>query len=195
MPDIARTLVKNLGPRRFIDYVPPNGRELITNQTVEVPGILETLLYSGFSSEVLEHYRADLRSGLILVNYAIDNLIGVAELTGDTGSVPTQLDQFLIPLATANLNHQTTGLQIFQTPTADSGVSVFVNGVRATLSNGDRTKEFYFSADGGLTGKYLSDVTTGDTLYFNALVAGYQLSVADLISLDYDVLVGVSSGP
>lgn len=193
MPDIARTFVKNLGARRFFDYLPPNGRELITNQTIEIPGVLESLLYSGRDSSAMEHYRADLIAGRILVTYSIENLLGIDEITGDVGSVPTQLDQFLVPLATSNLDFQNTGLQISQTPTANSGISVFVNGVRATLSDGDRSKEFYFSADGGVTGKFISDVATGDTLYFNALVAGYVLSALDLISLDYDVLVGVSS--
>jgi hypothetical protein len=195
MPDIARTFVKNLGARRFFDYLPPNGRELITNQTIEIPGILETLLYSGRDSGAMERYRADLVSGRIFVSYSLDNLLGLDDPVSNAGSVPTQADQFLSPLATANLNFQSAGLQISQTPTADSGVSVFVNGVRGTLSDGDRTKEFYFSADGGLTGKFISDVATGDSLYFNALVAGYQLSPADLVALDYDVLVGVSSRP
>jgi hypothetical protein len=193
MPDIARTFVKNLGARRFLDYLPPNGRELITNQTIEIPGIFESLLYSGRDSAAMERYRQDLIAGRILVTYSLGNLLELTEPTSDLGSVPTQADQFLVPLATANLDFQPTGLQISQTPTADSGVSIFVNGVRATLSNGNRAKEFYFSADSGATGKLLSDVATGDSLYFNALIAGYQLSATDLVALDYDVLVGASS--
>jgi hypothetical protein len=193
MPDIARTFIKNLGARRFFDYLPPNGRELLSNQTIEIPGVFDTLLFSSRDSSAMERYRQDLIAGRILVSYSFGNLLNVSDVTGDTGSIPTQADQFLSPLATANLNFQPTGLQISQTPTADSGISIYVNGVRATLSDGNRIREFYFSADGGATGKFISDVATGDSLYFNALVAGYQLSLIDILAFDYDVLAAVSS--
>jgi hypothetical protein len=191
MPDITRTFVKNLGPRRFLIYVPPNGRELASGQIVEIPGILETILFLSRSSEVLEAYRADIIGGDIQVTYDIEGIEGGGG--GGEHAVPTRDDQFLVPLATANFNFQPTGILIGNTPASDSGVRVYVNGVQVTLSDGDRSKECYFSSDGGATGKVVENIVIGDALYFNSLVALYQLSLTDLVSLDYDVLAGVSS--
>lgn len=192
MPDITRTFVKNLGARRRLSYIPPNGREMLPGQIVEIPGILETILYLSKNGEI-ERYRADVIAGNIQVTYSIEGVSFGGGGGGGEFTVPTRDDQFLVPLATANLNFQPTGLVIGNTPAADSGVRVYVNGVRASLSDGDRSKDVYFSVDGGATGKAVAAIAIGDALYFNALVAAYQLAVTDLIALDYDVLVGVSS--
>ena len=83
-----------------------------------------------------------------------------------------------------------TEIDIGDTPANDSGVSVFLNGVRQTLGDGTRTGvEFYFSNDAGATARALSAITAGDSLFFNAATAGFDIAEEDIIDLEYAVLV------
>jgi hypothetical protein len=63
-----RTLVKNKAGHRQISYLPPNGRFVHDEETIEVPGILETILYLGKDSSALEEYINDLDTGRIEVD-------------------------------------------------------------------------------------------------------------------------------
>jgi hypothetical protein len=64
----VRTLVKNKAGARRISYLPPNGRFLHDEETVEVPGVLETILYLGRSSDELEQFLEDLNLGRVEVS-------------------------------------------------------------------------------------------------------------------------------
>jgi hypothetical protein len=65
----------------------------------------------------------------------------------------------------------------------NSNISVFVNGVQATVGNGVKTKDCYFSADGGTTAKSFNSIVVGDLLYWsydgsNNPISGYELNAA-----------------
>ena len=56
-----------------------------------------------------------------------------------------------------------------------------------TVGDGVKTLNCYFSADGGTTAKSVSALTSGDQLYWNGTVAGFDLDTSDVIDFDYDV--------
>ena len=105
---------------------------------------------------------------------------------GGGGSAPVTANKAQTPLATVG-NFQTTGLTIAFTPASASYVRILLNGVGQVLGNGVKTKDCYFSADGGVTAKLISSIAAGDTLYWNGIIAGFDLSVLDLVDMDYNV--------
>lgn len=104
-------------------------------------------------------------------------------------------DKSRAPAATSG-NYSTTGITITVTPALGGNVTVFANGIRAKLGDGNRDDlgdftnnvECYFSADGGTTARAINAIVAGDTLYWNGTHAGYDLLVTDQIDLDYQVL-------
>lgn len=110
-------------------------------------------------------------------------LEGVAEnpTTTEVG-VNTGSDKNLTSNTTSG-NYAATGIQISYTPFADSDVSVRINGIEVNL--GDKTSECYFSNDNGLTAKTIANITAGDELYWNGLIAGFDLDTLDDIDLSY----------
>lgn len=79
-----------------------------------------------------------------------------------------------------------TGITIEYTPFQDSKVEVKVNGIVVNLGNGIKTKDCYFSNDGGVTAKLIKDIEAGDELYWNETYAGYRLDPSDDIDFDYE---------
>lgn len=62
-------------------------------------------------------------------------------------------------------------------------VFVFINGVQTEL--GDLTAPCYFSGDGGATARTLGTggtLVSGDLLYWNGSIAGWDLSASDRIT-------------
>lgn len=82
---------------------------------------------------------------------------------------------------------QTTGVAIASTPGGAGMVDVSVNGVLVELGQGVKTKDCYFSGDGGTTARAISAIVATDTLFWVGSVAGYELAVTDKISLTYTV--------
>ena len=80
----------------------------------------------------------------------------------------------------------TTGITITSTPASDSYVKVEIDGIGFVLGDGVKTKDFFFSADGGTTARAIADIAAGDTLYYNAVIVGADLAVTDNISLFYN---------
>lgn len=78
-----------------------------------------------------------------------------------------------------------TGIAITYTPFSDSVVTVKVNGIEVNLGDGVKTKDCYFSNDGGATAKAIADIEAGDILHWNGSVAGYQLDGDDDIDVSY----------
>lgn len=73
------------------------------------------------------------------------------------------------------------------TPALDGYVQVLVNGCGVEVGDGAKTKDCYFSADGGATARAIVDITAGDMLYWVGSVVGYQLAANDAIDFDYMV--------
>lgn len=108
------------------------------------------------------------------------------QFTGFESPAWTRLDKELTPNATSG-DGEDTGITISRTPAGDSYVKVEVNGFAYTVGDGVKTKECYFSRDGGTTALGIADVQVGDTLYWNGVVAGFDLLGADQVDLYYDV--------
>jgi hypothetical protein len=99
------------------------------------------------------------------------------------GEEYTQAD--LAPLA-SNGNESATGVTLDFAPFADSTVQVYLNGVAVTESYGDKTGDVYFSADGGITSKNISELAAGDELYWNSDITGFEIGEGDTIDLVYE---------
>jgi hypothetical protein len=72
----------------------------------------------------------------------------------------------------------------------NSYVSVYVNGVQISVGDGVKTKDCYFSNDGGLTAKLSDDIIIGDLLYWSYVgdspVSGFNLnSITDKMTFIY----------
>lgn len=106
--------------------------------------------------------------------------------SGVKSSVPTIQNKDQAPAVTAGDN-QTTGLTIAGTPGAGSYIRVSVNGLAVKLGDGVKTKDAYFSADGGVTARAFSAIVAGDTLYWNGVIAGFNLAVSDSVDMEYDL--------
>lgn len=105
-----------------------------------------------------------------------------------TASAPTKDNKAMVPAITAGDN-QPTGLLMAHTPANDSYVSVFVNGIMIEVGDGLKTKDCYFSDDLGVTAKAIEDIAINDELFFNGIIAGYNLDGNDEIDFVYNVLV------
>lgn len=102
------------------------------------------------------------------------------------GPVPTTANKNQSPAAGTG-NEQTTGLTIAATPSGASYVRVSVNGVGYILGDASKTTpvECYYSADGGTTPRAISAIVSGDTLYWNGTIAGFNLATTDSVDMEY----------
>ena len=100
-------------------------------------------------------------------------------------------DKFMVALAVTVDNGKATNATITSEPLGY--VEVKYNGTEYEVGNGVKTAPFYFSNDGGVTAKTFmpnvsspsTNVEAGDELYFNALLAGFNLAASARISLNY----------
>jgi len=94
-------------------------------------------------------------------------------------------DRDITPNPTSGDN-QPTGVFITNTPFSNSNVRVLVNGLGVNIGDGEKTKDCYFSSDSGVTAKLISNITSGDEIYWNGNISGYELDQDDLIDILYD---------
>ena len=78
-----------------------------------------------------------------------------------------------------------TATTIALTPALGSYVGATVNGLEYEIGDGVKTKDAYFSGNGGTTARAFGAIVAGDTLYWVGSVAGFQLEASDRISLNY----------
>jgi hypothetical protein len=124
------------------------------------------------------------------------SVAGMAPVTTDTGHVawtlltsggtPTANNKNMSASLTTADGQQACATGITATPSAHSNVSVVVNGTTQNLT-GDKTGDCYFSADGGTTARALNAIASGDKLYWNGSIAGFQLATTDRVSFNYVV--------
>ncbi len=108
---------------------------------------------------------------------------------GADRSTPTRDDKDLVALVTVNDGDKATNSTISNTPGNDSMVSVVINQGHESVGDGDKTKACYFSGDGGTTARLIQNIVSGDEMFWNESIAGYNLDATDLIDFIYDVLV------
>jgi hypothetical protein len=111
----------------------------------------------------------------------------VLSLNPTASAVPYYGDRNLTPSTTApNANDANSGLTIANTPNDYSRVQVFVNGQLQFLGNGTASGvDCYFGTTG--SGVLISDITAGQTLYWNGGIAGFRLTTSDRIDIVYEV--------
>jgi hypothetical protein len=99
--------------------------------------------------------------------------------------VPVQVTQGNLTPLDSEGNYSPTGITMEYTPYRDGTINVVVNGVSVNEGDGVKTAEVYFSNDGGATAKLIANVEAGDELYWNAAIAGFELTAEDGIDLEY----------
>lgn len=109
---------------------------------------------------------------------------------GDIASVPhliTFTERNRIPIATSG-NNSSTGITLARQPASATFIEINVNGSIIDVKDGAGTNQTcYFSVDGGLTPKNYSQLSIGDTLYWNGGLAGYDLDTDDRIDMAYQI--------
>lgn len=119
------------------------------------------------------------------ISFKLD-VYGSALSANDLGKKSsTTLDKELIPNNTGG-NVSRTGIILSTTPDDNQYIDVEINGISISLGDGTKNLDGYFSADGGTTARTFQDIRVGDELIFNAIVAGYELTEEDRISLFYE---------
>ena len=76
-------------------------------------------------------------------------------------------------------------LTFSSTPNDYSRIEVFVNGQRQRLGDGVTTNDCYISSTSSIA-ENLENVVSGQTLYWNGTIAGFDLSATDVIELIYE---------
>ena len=109
----------------------------------------------------------------------------VDDLIATAGGANTSDDKNLTASITTADGDLATVSTITNTPANDSYVQVFVNGIKVRLGDGVLTAACYFSADSGVTARAIADIVSGDELYRNGSIAGYELDATDTIDFDY----------
>jgi len=111
-------------------------------------------------------------------------------------AAPTSDDKDLnVSAPTPYADNVATGLTITGQPVGHRYVTVHVNGSSVTVGDGVKTKACYFSSDSGVTAKNFINIVPGDELIWNSIISNYQLSTADSIDFDYDVVAPSSVVP
>lgn len=105
----------------------------------------------------------------------------------NNSGVPVNSNKEMTASVTASDGAVATATTITATPAGDSYVQVFINGVKIVVGDAVKTKDSYFSSDGGTTAKNISAIALGDTLYWNGSIALYELDGNDRIDFDYVV--------
>lgn len=129
----------------------------------------------------------EFSAGLLRILLPADGSLALAA-GGLVASVPSVADVARAPGATAGDNADTT-LDITATPAKDSLVVVQVNGIGAEIGNGVKTKDCYFSVDAGVSARALTAIAAGDSLYWNGVIAGFNLAATDLVDMLYEAAV------
>ena len=88
------------------------------------------------------------------------------------------------PTAVASNATGSTGLTISSTPSSDSHVQVFINGLLYNLGAATNS-EVFFSDDAGSTAKTIANITSGDTLFFCGSTCAHALEIDDVIQIVY----------
>lgn len=179
-----RVLVKNqiAGKDNGIYVVAADGwsRSLDANSTA--------LMASG-SFVMVKEGTANKDTGFVLIT---DNItLGTTSLKFDVmnlmkTAVPFKGNLGMTALITLSNGDPASNIPLLKTPLLKGAVSVFVDGIRASLGDGVKTKVCYFSSDSGVTAKTLDTLESDDKLYWNGSIAGFQLDENDVIDIEYN---------
>lgn len=142
----------------------------------------------------------------IKINISLETISsgpGVSKHTWSVGQVITfKLDAFSIPIESStgiltytdkNINptptsgdNAHTGILISYDPYQDSYVIIEINGLSVEVGDGTKDKDAYFSGNGGASAVHIEEIRSGDELYWNGLISGYDLEAGDEVNLIYE---------
>ena len=114
-----------------------------------------------------------------------DNTEGAAQWISVSGGSLVSTNKDMPALATSADGALATNTAIVTSPFQSSYIIVTVNNHGASLGDGVKTKDCYFSRDGGATALLVQNLQVGDKLYWNGSIAGYQLEIDDTITFNY----------
>ena len=97
--------------------------------------------------------------------------------------IPTSDDKDLAVGGDTAGDEDASGLTITNTPIGYT--RVLVDGVGANLGDAVKTKDCYFSADGGTTARAISAIVATDELIWNGVIAGANLLTTNRVDFDY----------
>lgn len=182
-----RTVITNLGPTRFLPYIPPGGVHLPAGAQHVVEGILDTSLFLSTRPTAYDQMIEELSLGLVRILYDFSEADVNLPLPPVVASTLTRDQKEITPNVVPASDYQDTGILLTQAPIGQGWVGIFLNGVLMHLGDAVRTKDFYFSADNGVSAKALNALQAGDKLFFNGGVLGFGLAASDRVSLNYVV--------
>jgi hypothetical protein len=104
-------------------------------------------------------------------------------------AIQTPLNKRMPARVTTADGERACDIALAATPVAGSRVFIAINGVGVPeLGDGVKANAAcYFSADGGVTARALSEIVEGDVLYWQGSIAGYELAPTDVIEFMYEV--------
>lgn len=133
-----------------------------------------------------------LSNGTTLVisnNDGVNINVDLSKLITTGNTIAYVGDQQYTPLVVTG-DGQFTGIVLTDDPVPNSRVDVIVNGVIYNVGDGVKTSDFYFSDDLGVTAKNLSELVSGDRLYFNGLITGLiNLDEKDKININFETFL------
>lgn len=145
-----------------------------------------------FSSGIMDVVWGGTSSGLTFSNNAIGvavdgttlqiNSSGQLSVVVSGGSIP--IYQESIPLVTIG-DDSATGILLSATPSNYSRIEIFVNGQRQRIGNNDTSKDCYFGSAPS-TPISFNSLVSGDQLYWNGIIAGFDLSTTDIVEIVYE---------
>lgn len=97
------------------------------------------------------------------------------------GSAPAYTNQEMFSLATTG-DYQSTGATLSFVPIG--AIRVLVNGKQRVIGDAVKTKDGYFSRDGGTTAVALDSLQVGDIYYHNASTTGLNLKTSSTITFN-----------
>jgi hypothetical protein len=111
---------------------------------------------------------------------------GYSTWESSTESLPTILDKNLTSVPTIG-NGAVTNIAISATPAGTQYVGVSINGMSYIVGDGSKLFDCYFSNDVGVTARSFANIVIGDELYWNGIIAGFNLDIIDRIDLYYNM--------
>ena len=161
-----------------------NGDNVEVAQTIAGQGLT-------FSAGVVDMVWGGTVSGTTFSNGAVavvvDNttiqINSSGELTVVAGA-SQPFTQYGTMMSATTGNDANTFFGLALTPNDYSRIQLYVNGQLQRLGNGTTAQDCYFGSPGNA--KFLSDLASGDTLYWNGNNAGFNLASGDNIDIAYE---------
>ena len=171
-------------------YTTITGSECLVDLTAPVVKVVVSSSAPTVNDDITQNYAngswwVDTTTGIIYV--LINNAAGNAQwvITALIVVALTSANKEMPALVTTADGDLATVTPLVVTPSNDGYVMVDVNGHGASVGDGVKSKDCYFSNDGGTTALLIRRLQAGATLHWNGSIAGYQLAIDDRVTFNY----------